>query len=150
MPNFVRECRAYGVSTILSSQYPDDFIAEISASMATKILHSNGRDVNRVRLIVQMLGCEGREEEAATLDRFQAFLNNRHYPHTILRTMNYPLYLMSSFLEQKKNATRAELMQIKGLDLSKLPLDNLIHQLENLGYAEEKEGYVYLSRQNAQ
>ncbi len=34
MLSLVRECRAYGVGTILSSQYPSDFPGEISASMA--------------------------------------------------------------------------------------------------------------------
>jgi DNA phosphorothioation-dependent restriction protein DptH len=150
MPSFVRECRAYGVSTILSSQYPDDFVAEISASMATKILHSNGRDVNRVKTIVQMLGCEGREEEAANLDRFQAFLDNRHYPHTLLRTMSYPVFLLATFIEQRTRVTREELKQIKGLDFSKLSLDYLIRQLENLGYVEEKEDYIHLSKQVSQ
>ena len=150
MPNFIRECRAYGVSTVLSSQYPSDFAPDISSAMATKILHSNGPDVNRVRAIVQMLGCEGQEEEVASLDRFQVLMDNRHYPHTMMRTMNYPLYLIWSYLLKAKKATRGELSGIHGLDTSKLPLDNLVRQLENFGYAEERGGYVYLYEKDAQ
>jgi DNA helicase HerA-like ATPase len=74
MTSLVRECRAYGVSTILSSQYPTDFPAEISGSTATKILHSNGRDADKVRAIAQLIGCVGREAEVSGLDRFQAFI----------------------------------------------------------------------------
>jgi DNA phosphorothioation-dependent restriction protein DptH len=144
MLRLVRECRAYGVGTILSSQYPSDFPAEISASMATKVVHGNGRDSDRVKAIVQLLGCEGREGDAAGLDRFQAFVDNRHCPHTLLRTMNYPLYLVWSKLKEVKVAAREELSRVEGIDTSKLPIGNLVHQLERLGLVEEKEGQVFL------
>lgn len=140
----VRECRAYGVGTILSSQNPSDFPNEISASMATKILHSNGRDIDKVKAIVQLIGCEGREPDVSNLDRFQAFLDNRHYPHTLIRTMNYPVYLVWSYLCQRNEATREELSQISGLDTSKLPMENLVRQLERLGLVEESDGHVRL------
>lgn len=144
MPRLVRECRAYGVGTILSSQYPTDFPAEISASMATKVVHGNGRDVERVKVIVQMLGCEGREGDVANLERFQAFVDNRHCPHTLLRTMNYPLYLVWSRLQELGTATREDLSHVQGFDTAKLPIGNLVHQLELLGLAEEKEGQISL------
>jgi len=144
MLRLVRECRAYGVGTILSSQYPTDFPGDISASMATKIAHGNGRDADRVRGIVQLLGCEGKEGDIANLERFQAFVDNRHYPHMILRTMNYPLHLVWSKLKELGNGTREELSRAEGLDPSKLPLGNLIRQLERLGLAEERDGRVFL------
>lgn len=144
MLRLVRECRAYGVGTILSSQYPSDFPAEISASMATKVVHGNGRDIERVKVIVQLLGCEGREGDVASLERFQALVDNRHYPHTLLRTMNYPLYLVWSRLRELGVATRGDLSRVEGVDTSKLPIGNLVHQLERLGLAEEKEGQVFL------
>jgi len=140
----VRECRAYGVGTILSSQYPSDFPAEISASMATKVVHGNGRDMERVRTIVQLLGCEGREGDVANLERFQAFVDNRHCPHTLLRTMNYPLCLVWTQLQQLGSATREELSHTEGIDTSKLPIGNLVQQLERLGLVEEKDGKVLL------
>ncbi|AII60156.1 hypothetical protein X793_00435 [Dehalococcoides mccartyi CG4] len=138
----VRECRAYGVGTILSSQNPSDFPSEISASMATKIVHGNGRDMDKVKAIVQLLGCEGREADASNLDRFQAFLDNRHYPHTLIRTMNYPIFLIWAYLCQYNEGTREDLSSIKGLDVSKLPLENLIQQLEKLGLVEETGGRI--------
>ena len=144
MLRLVRECRAYGVGTILSSQYPSDFPGDISASMATKIVHGNGRDADRVRGIVQLLGCEGKEGDIANLDRFQAFVDNRHYPHMILRTMNYPLHLVWAKLKELGSATREELSQVDGLDTSKLPIGNLVRQLERMGMAEEREGRVFI------
>jgi DNA phosphorothioation-dependent restriction protein DptH len=144
MTSLVRECRAYGVGTILSSQYPTDFPGEISSSMATKVLHGNGRDADRVRAIVQLIGCSGREADVSNLDRFQAFVDNRHSPHTLIRTMNYPLYLVWSFLLQHEKATREEIANLEGIDTGKLPISNLVRQLERLGLAEEKEGHIWL------
>jgi hypothetical protein len=144
MLRLVRECRAYGVAAILSSQYPSDFPGEISASMATKVVHGNGRDSEKVKTIVQLIGCDGREGDVANLDRFQAFVDNRHYPHTLVRTMNYPLYLVWSKLQELGTATREELSHAEGVDTSKLPIGNLVRQLERLGLAEEREGRVFL------
>ena len=139
----VRECRAYGVSTILSSQYPTDFPGEISSSMATKILYSNGRDVEKVHEIIQLIGCGGREAEVSNLDRFQAFIDNRHYPHTLIRTMNYPIYIIWCHLLQHKKATRGEIVNLKGIDTKKLPIEYLVGEIERLGLAEEKEGFIF-------
>lgn len=138
----VRECRAYGVGVILSSQYPTDFPGDISASLDTKIIHGNGSDIEKVKNIVQLLNCEGREGDVANLDRFQAFINNRHYPRTLMRTMNYPLYLVWTKLQELGSATREELSQADGIDTTKLPIGNLIHQLERMGLAEEKDGRI--------
>ena len=149
MLNLVRECRAYGVGTVLSSQYPSDFPEEISASMATKIVHGNDKNTGRVKNIVQLLGCEGREEEIASMGRFQAFVDNRHHPHANLRTMNYPLFLVWTELrELNGRATRDQLSRAEGIDTSKLPIGNLIYQLELLGLAEERGGYVLLLERN--
>lgn len=144
MLRLARECRAYGVATLLSSQYPSDFPSEISASMATKVIHGNGRDLERVKGIIQVIGCEGREGDVANLERFQAFVDNRHHPHTLVRTMNYPLYLVWAKLQELGTATREELSQAEGIDTSKLPIGNLVRQLERLGLAEEREGQVFL------
>ena len=142
MLRLVRECRAYGVATLLSSQYPSDFPGEISASMATKVIHGNGRDSERVKGIIQLIGCEGREDDVANLERFQTFVDNRHHPHTLVRTMNYPLYLVWIKLQELGTATREELAQAEGVDTSKLPIGNFVRQLERLGLAEERKGRV--------
>lgn len=144
MLNLVRECRAYGVATLLSSQYPRDFPSEISASMATKVLHGNGRDSDQVKAITQLIGCEGRENEAANLERFRAFVDNRHYSGALIRTMNYPLYLVWARLRELGAATLEDLAQTDGLDTSKLSMVSLVEQLERLGLAERRDGQVRL------
>lgn len=144
MLNLARECRAYGVGTVLSSQFPTDFPGEISGSMATKVIHGNGRDSDRVKAIVQLIGCEGKEGDVANLERFQAFVDNRHFPHTLVRTMNYPLYLVWEELRRLRTATREELSRTAGLDTSKLPIGNIVRQLERLGLVEERDGRVFL------
>lgn len=144
MLRLVRECRAYGVGAILSSQYPSDFPSDISASMFTKIVHGNSRDAERVKEIVQLLGCEGKEGDIARLGRFQAFVDNRHYPHMLLRTMNYPLYLVWAKLKELGDSSRNELSQTEGLDTTKLPIGNLLQQIERMGLAEERDGRVFI------
>jgi hypothetical protein len=144
MADFVLQCRAYGVGMVLSSQYPSQFPPDVSSSMATKIIHGNGRDSNRIRDIVHLIRCEGREADIAALDRFQAFIDNRHNPHTLLRTMNYPLYLVWSKLRECGKMTREDLSVVDGINPSMLSIGNLIHQLELMGLAEEKDGYVSL------
>ena len=146
MTSLVRECRAYGVGTILSSQYPADFPGEISSSMATKVLHGNGRDADKVKAIVQLIGCAGREADVSNLDRFQTFVDNRHTPHTLIRTMNYPLYLVWSLLMQQGKFALDEIANFEGIDSDKLPISNLVRQLEQLGLAEEQGDYLHLLR----
>jgi hypothetical protein len=146
MLSLVRECRAYGVGAVLSSQYPSDFPGDISSSMATKVVHGNGRDIEKVREIVRLLGCENQESDVANLERFQAFLDNRDYPHTMVRTMNYPLYLVWSKLLELGSATRQELSHTSGIDESRLPIENLVQQLERLGLAQESGGRLSIIR----
>ena len=145
MLQLVRECRAYGVGTILSSQYPSDFKSDISASMATKVLHGNGSEEEKVKDILQLLGCAGREEQleqVTNLKRFQAFIDNRHNHQTLIRTMNYPSYLIWTKILESGSATRDDLAHIDGINPSMLSIGNLINQLELMGLVEEKEEKV--------
>jgi hypothetical protein len=144
MEDFVLQCRAYGVGMILSSQYPSHFPKDISSSMATKIIHGNDGDTTKVKEIVQLLGSEGIEEDVARLGIFQAFLDNRHHRHTLIRTMNYPLYLVWIKLQELESSTLEELTHAEGLDSTKLSLEHLVHQLEVMGIARVKEGRVIL------
>ena len=144
MASLVRECRAYGVGTILSSQYPSDFPQTISGSIATKIIHGNGRDTDRVRMIVQLIGCAGQEADVSNLSRFQAFLDNRHSPHTLIRTMNYPLYLIWRYLHEHRDVAKSDLLNIDGIDGEKLPVGDMVNQMERLGLIEERQNLIHL------
>lgn len=142
MADFVLQCRAYGVGMLLSSQYPSQFPIDVSSSLATKIIHGNDRDSSRIRDIVQLIRCEGREGDIAGLERFQAFMDNRHYPHTLIRTMNYPLYLVWSKLQELGSTTRDGLINIEGFNPTMLPINNLIQLLTRMGLAEEIDGEI--------
>jgi len=142
MADFVLQCRAYGVGMLLSSQYPSQFPIDISSSLATKIIHGNGRDASRIRDIVQLIRCDGREGDIAGLERFQAFVDNRHHPQTLIRTMNYPLYLVWSHLQHLESATREELATVEGYNSTMLPINNLVQLLIRMGLAEEQDGKV--------
>jgi hypothetical protein len=139
MADFVLQCRAYGVGMVLSSQYPSQFPQDVSSSMATKIIHGNERDGERIKAIIQLIRCEGREADVAALGRFAAFLDNRHYPHTLMQTMNYPLYLVLQKLEEGKAVPLDDLARVRGIDPAKLPIGNILHQLELLGLAKRSE-----------
>ena len=112
--------------------------------MATKVIHGNGRDIERVKNIIQLIGCEDRKDDVANLERFQAFVDNRHHPQTLVRTMNYPLYLVWTQLQELEKATLDKLAETEGIDTSKLPIVNLVRQLERLGLAQERDGNVVL------
>lgn len=144
LERFALECRAYGVSLFLSSQYPSHFPAGISSSLATKIIHGNDRDVDRVRDIVNLLGGIGREAEIADLGMFEAIFSNKHFRNVLLRTITYPLYLVLEALQQHGQMSREEIAQIEGVDTHKLSVGNIVRQLERLGLCESVEDKVRL------
>ena len=144
LERFALECRAYGVSLVLSSQYPSHFPSGISACMATKIIHGNDRDVDRVREIVNLLGCPGREAEIAELGMFEAFFSNKHFRNVLVRTIAYPLHLALTALQETGELTRADIAAIEGVDTQKLSVGNLVRYLERLGMCEATNGTVRL------
>ena len=98
MELLIREGRAYGVGIFLSSQNPSDFPNQISNSMATKILHGNGSDREAVRNIARLLGLQDRDAEISRLGRFEAFVHNANTHQKLCQTMNYPAFLLWSYL----------------------------------------------------
>jgi len=142
LERFALECRAYGVSLMLSSQYPSHFPPGISASMATKIIHGNDRDVDRVREIINLLGCTGREAEVAELGMFEAMFSNKHHTNTLIRTMTFTLSLVTEALKRVPGMTYEELASIDGVDTQKLSIGNIVRHLERLGLCETVDGSV--------
>ena len=150
MELLIREGRAYGVGIFLSSQNPSDFPNQISNSMATKILHGNGSDREAVRNIARLLGLQDRDAEISRLGLFEAFVHNAKIHQKLCRTMNYPAFLLWSYLSEQEESRflKSELLNqdIDGLNTAALSLNNLLKQLEQLGITEEKDGYVVLLR----
>jgi DNA phosphorothioation-dependent restriction protein DptH len=144
MERFSLECRAYGVGLFLSSQYPSHFPPAVSASLSTKIIHGNDRDYDRVRDIANLIGYNGHEAEIGGLGMFEAVISNRQYQNVLIKTMNYPLYLLHSFLLNREELTREEISDIEGIETSQTSVDSIIAQIEKLGLAEESDGRIRL------
>ena len=144
MERFALECRAYGVSLMLSSQYPSHFPSGISSSLATKIIHGNDRDVGRVRDIVDLLGYPNRESQIADLGMFEAIFSNKHFPGGLLRTIPYAVYLVLVALQKCNAMSHEEISKIDGIDTTKLSVGNIVQQLERLGLCESVNGRVRL------
>lgn len=136
LERFALECRAYGVGLLLSSQYPSQFSQDISSSMATKIIHGNGTDVDRIREIVNLLGCAGYESAIADLQMFQAIFSNKHFKNVPIRTLTYPLHLAYKEIEARGPLAIDEIARVPGIDPEKLTPKNIIFQLERLGLCE--------------
>ncbi len=144
LQRFALECRAYGLSLVLSSQYPSHFPTDISASMATKVIHGNGRDLVHVREICSLLGCSGREAEVAELGMFEAVYANKHARNSFIRTITYPHYLVLQELRRKGRISVDEVSAISGVDTAKQSALSIIKHWEKLGVCELREGFVVL------
>ena len=144
MENFARECRSYGVSLILSSQYPTHFPADISGNMATKIIHGNDRDKALVRQIIDLLDCTGHEQEIGGLKMFEAFFSNKHHPNTQIRTITFPHALVLKALQDQGPLTREQITNIQGLDTGKLSVETITRHLQQLGKCQETNGVLEL------
>lgn len=133
---FVRECRAYGVGVILSSQYPTDFPPDISASLNTKFLHGNGADKSRVRDIAKLIGNSVPEEQIERLSMFQAILSNSQYDPISIKTIGYPMMLVFDAIAQAEPVNRQNL-SVPGVNSDRLNIDYLISSLMEMGLIEE-------------
>ena len=135
LARFVREARAYGVGIVLSSQNPWDFPVDIAASLATKIIHGNDRDRDRVRMLTNLLGDATAADAVSGLGLFEAFVSNAQYKCEKVRTFTYPHLLMYKFLVASGPVFPAEIPSIEGIDPHKLSPQEIINHLLLLGLA---------------
>lgn len=115
----VRECRAYGLAVMLSSQYPDDFPADTASNLAAKVLHGNGPDTDRIRAIQGMLGLPPETDRRLDMPVFSAVMAVRRGPPTFARTVGYPHWLILQALRDKDHSF-AELATLPGIHENKL------------------------------
>lgn len=142
--SFALQCRAYGVSLILSSQYPNHFPESISGCMATKIIHGHDRDKALVKQIVDLLDCTGQEQEIGGLAMFEAFFSNKHHPSAQIKTIAFPHSLVLTALRNQGPLTRQQLSSLEGLDERKLTVASIIEHLKKLELCQETNGAVHL------
>jgi DNA phosphorothioation-dependent restriction protein DptH len=131
---FVRECRAYGVGVLLSSQYPSDFPADISSSLNTKVIHGNGPERDRVKEISRTVGNLVPDEQIAGLGMFQAIIASPQYSGVTFNTLSYPMLLV--LLALGKEAHPIETLVVPGIDPTRLDVGHLVDLLMRMGLAE--------------
>lgn len=138
LETFVRECRAYGVGVIISSQYPTDFTPSVSAALATKLAHGNGKDVDRVKAIVRLLGLAGRERLVEGLQMFEIMAQSSRFGPEFARTLNYPALATLRFLcRHPEGSTEEEAATAPGLDPAKTRAASVLRQLEVMRFAQK-------------
>lgn len=141
---FVRECRAYGVGVVVSSQNPSDFPGEVSASLAIKILHGNGAAEKRVRDIGRLVGVTSQSQRIGRLGLFDALTHNAKDGARFIKTLHYPAYLALETLgNHPQGSPIAAIEKTEGLDPDKIPALSLLHHLQEMGLAEERDSLWY-------
>ena len=136
----VRECRAYGLGVILSSQYPTDFPADTAANLASKVLHGNGPDVARVQAIRSMLGLQPDVDKRLNLPMFQAVTLAKPGQVVFTRTIGYPHRILMEALRGGP-VSKDVLKLVKGLhgDKFEQTLQHLV-EMQLVQFSGDKVG----------
>jgi hypothetical protein len=87
---FTRECRAFGVGVLLSSQQPDDFPEEVLGQLATKIIHGNEGIAKLTKKIKDLISFSQDDRYINKLQTFEAIVNNQDYNNFIVKTLSWP------------------------------------------------------------
>ncbi|MES2304969.1 MAG: hypothetical protein V4558_05655 [Gemmatimonadota bacterium] len=134
---FTRECRAYGVGVLLSSQNPGDFPPTVQSNLATKIIHGNGPDATRVSAIRQLTGLpDALSKRIAALSEFCAIVTAGTRPAKFVETIGYgQLLLLRRMGSEEKGALLAELQEVSGVIPSRV--DEAVKRLIRVGLATE-------------
>lgn len=139
---FTRECRAYGVGVLLSSQNPGDFPPTVQSNLATKIIHGNGPDAARVSAIRQLTGLpDPLSKRIAALSEFSAIVTAGTRPARFVDTIGYgQLLLLQRMSRDPAGALLAELQEVSGVIPSRV--DEAVKRLIRIGLATRVEGRV--------
>jgi len=140
LEKFARECRAYGVALLLSSQNPGDFPPPVKSNLATKILFGNGPDAASVAAIRTLAGLtEADSGRIASLGLFQAVVVAGKGRARMARMIGYAQWVV--WRELKNHAeglSHDDLEQVPGILVEML--DNVLKGLLALGLVEEVAG----------
>lgn len=119
---FSRECRAYGVGLLLSSQNPEDFPSVVKSNLATRILHGNGADASSVAAIRGVAGlADSAAERIAGLGLFNAILVSGREPAKFIRCLGYPHLVVLNELRAREELTLPEIESLPGLHSHLIP-----------------------------
>ena len=111
-----RECRAYGVGVVLSSQKPSDFPSNVLSNLSTRIIHGNGRTSEDVEAIKKILGSNLSTNEIGNLGLFDAYVDNAQHSSVKIKTLAYPhLIITDAIKSSPAGLSLDEVKSISGL-----------------------------------
>ena len=126
---FIRECRAFGVGLLLSSQQPDDFPENILGQLSTKIIHGNEADSRLTRKIKSLISYRGDDSKITDLKTFEAILNSQDYNNWIIETLAWPQLMILNIIR----------LNNEGINFI-----DLISASEKIGINKDWEEYILL------
>ena len=139
---FIRECRAFGVGVLLSSQQPDDFPGEVLGQLATKIIHGNEGIAKLTKKIKDLISFSQDDIYINNLQTFEAIVNNQDYNNWIIKTLAWPhLMTLEAIKEFPMGINKDDLSShlskrgVKGSELM-----NLLNTLESKNYINNDDG----------
>jgi hypothetical protein len=143
---FIRECRAFGVGVLLSSQQPDDFPDDVLGQLATKIIHGNDGIARLTKKIKALISFNQDDKYINNLKTFEAIVNSQDYNNFIIKTLAWPhLMLLETIKDYKKDGVNIEVLQSsaseKGIKHSEL--NNLLDNLLTKNYIEKIDDKYY-------
>ena len=133
---FIRECRAFGVGVLLSSQQPDDFPDDVLGQLATKIIHGNEGIAKLIKKIKDLISFGQDERFIKNLQTFEAIVNNQDYNNFIITTLAWPHLMILEVIKSFQTGVsfddlNSELLK-RGMRDSELK--NLLQTLESKKY----------------
>ena len=139
---FIRECRAFGVGVLLSSQQPDDFPDEVLGQLATKVIHGNEGIAKQIKKIKGLISFGQDERFIKNLQTFEAIVNNQDYNNFIITTLAWPHLMILEVIRDfpfgvSFDDLNGELLK-RGIKDSEL--NNLLYTLESKKYISSDMG----------
>jgi len=142
---FIRECRAFGVGVLLSSQQPDDFPDEVLGQLATKVIHGNEGVAKLTKKIKSLISFDGDDHLINNLKTFEAIVNNQDYKNHIIQTLAWPHLIVLLAIKQLDGGAGLEelinLLSAQGIKVSEMT--NLLNSLERRGYIKNENGLYF-------
>jgi hypothetical protein len=143
---FIRECRAFGVGVLLSSQQPDDFPDDVLGQLATKIIHGNEGIAKLTKKIKDLISFSQDDSYINNLQTFEAIVNNQDYNNFIIKTLAWPHLMVLEAI--KGFPTGISLLdlnnELKEKGVNEAQITNLLNTLVNKNYIKNDQGFFKL------
>lgn len=133
---FIRECRAFGVGIMLSSQNPTDFPSEIQSQLSTKIIHGNEKDAKLVKTIKNLISFSDSTDKIENLTTFNAIINSQDYNNPIIHTLSWPHLMVFNIIKDYEGD------YIDKSTLENSCLENGINDIDNIISSLNKYEYI--------